>query len=109
MFIGRKDFQIKHLGYRIELGEIEQAVFQVDGICNGCVVYNQRKKEIALFFESDRDLTPAFIREQLLTRVPKYMLPTSFHRLDRIPLTPNGKIDRQELASRLELNGNATG
>jgi len=109
MFIGRKDFQIKHLGYRIELGEIEHAVFQVDGICNGCVIYNQSKKEIALFFESDRELTPAFIREQLLTRVPKYMLPTSFRRLDKIPLTANGKIDRQKLASSLELDGNATG
>ncbi|MGA2243179.1 MAG: amino acid adenylation domain-containing protein [Verrucomicrobiota bacterium] len=102
MFIGRKDFQIKHLGYRIELGEIEHAVSQVDGIHNGCVIYNQDKKEIALFFESDRDLSPAFIRKRMLTRLPKYMLPTSFHRLDKIPLTANGKIDRQKLAASLE-------
>jgi len=108
MFIGRKDFQIKHLGYRIELGEIEHAVSQVGGIYNGCVVYNQNKKEIALFFESDRELTPAFIREQLLTRVPKYMLPTSFHRLGKMPLTANGKIDRQKLASCLKSDGDAT-
>lgn len=107
MFIGRKDFQIKHLGYRIELGEIEQAASQVDGIGNGCVVYNQSKKEIALFFESERDLAPAFIREQMLTRVPKYMLPTSFHRLDKLPLTPNGKIDRQKLAASLPRDGHA--
>ena len=108
MFIGRKDFQIKHLGYRIELGEIEHAVFEVDGIGNSCVVYNQSKKEIALFFESERELTPAFIREQMLSRVPKYMLPTSFHRLDKLPLTANGKIDRQKLASSLQLDGHAT-
>lgn len=101
MFIGRKDFQIKHLGYRIELGEIEHAVLQVDGIRNGCVVYNQGKKEIALFFESEQELTPAFIRGQMLTHVPKYMLPTAFHRLDKIPLTANGKIDRQKLALNL--------
>ncbi len=109
MFIGRKDFQIKHLGYRIELGEIEHAVFQVDGIRNGCVVYNQSKKEIALFFESDQDLSPAFIRERMLTRLSKYMLPTSFRRLEKIPLTANGKIDRQKLASSLEQDGNAAG
>ncbi|HEV2435682.1 MAG TPA: amino acid adenylation domain-containing protein [Verrucomicrobiae bacterium] len=107
MFIGRKDFQIKHLGYRIELGEIEHAVFQVDGIRNGCVVYNQSKKEIALFFESEQELKPGFIRDQLLAHVPKYMLPTSFHRLDRIPLTANGKIDRQKLVSSLDLDGHA--
>lgn len=102
IFIGRKDFQIKHLGYRIELGEIEHAAFQVDGIHNGCVIYNQDKKEIALFFESDRDLSPTFIRERMLTHIPKYMLPTSFHRLDKIPLTANGKYDRQKLAANLK-------
>lgn len=109
MFIGRKDFQIKHLGYRIELGEIEQAVSQVDGIYNGCVIYNQSKKQIVLFFESARELTPAFIREQLLVRLPKYMLPTAFHRLSKMPLTANGKIDRQKLASSLASDGNAAG
>jgi acyl-CoA synthetase (AMP-forming)/AMP-acid ligase II len=102
MFIGRKDFQIKHLGYRIELGEVESAVFQVAGIRNGCVVYNQGKKEIVLFFESDRDLSPGFIREQMLIRLPKYMLPTSFYRLDKIPLNANGKIDRPKLAASVE-------
>ncbi len=102
LFIGRKDFQIKHLGYRIELGEIEHAAFQVDGIHNGCVIYNPEKKEIALFFESDRDLSPTFIRERMLAHIPKYMLPTSFHRLDKIPLTANGKYDRQKLASNLK-------
>jgi len=98
LFIGRKDFQIKHLGYRIELGEIEHAAFQVEGIHNGCVIYNQEKKEIALFFESDRDLSPSLIREKMLARIPKYMLPTLFHRLEKIPLTGNGKYDRQKLA-----------
>ena len=102
LFIGRKDFQIKHLGYRIELGEIEHAAFQVDGIHNGCVIYNQEKKEIALFFESDQDLSPSFIRERMLARIPKYMLPTAFHRLDKIPLTANGKYDRQKLALNLK-------
>ena len=101
MYVGRKDFQIKHLGYRIELGEIEHAVFQVEGIRNACVVYNQNQKEIALFYESERELSPAFIRENLLKSLPKYMLPTAFRRLDGIPLTPNGKIDRQKLIGSL--------
>ena len=99
MFIGRKDYQIKHLGYRIELGEIEHAVQRVAGIRNGCVLYNHTSKEIALFFESDRDLTPAFIREQLRSFLPKYMLPTAFQRMEQLPKNPNGKIDRNALAT----------
>jgi len=99
IFIGRKDFQIKHLGYRIELGEIEHAVLKIGGIRNGCIVYDQAKKQIILFFESKDDMSSGFIREQLSTFLPKYMLPTVFHRLEQLPRNPNGKIDRQQLAS----------
>jgi D-alanine--poly(phosphoribitol) ligase subunit 1 len=97
MFIGRKDFQIKHLGYRIELGEIEHAALQVDSLRNACVVYHHGRKEIALFFESDQDITSAFIRERLGAFLPKYMLPTVFHRMEQLPRNPNGKIDRKRL------------
>jgi len=99
MFLGRKDFQIKHLGYRIELGEIEHAAVQVDGIRNCCVVYNQNKKEIIMFYESDNQLAPAFIRERLSPMIPKYMLPTVFNWMELMPRNPNGKIDRQKLVS----------
>ncbi len=100
MFLGRKDFQIKHLGYRIELGEIEHAVLQVGGIRNACVVYNQNRKEITLFFESDQELSSATIRERLGAFLPKYMLPTVFHRMEQLPRNPNGKIDRQRLVQQ---------
>ena len=99
MFLGRKDFQIKHLGYRIELGEIEHAMLQVDGIRNCCVVYNQNKMEITSFYESDKELTPAFIRERLLVMLPKYMLPTVFNWMELMPRNPNGKIDRAKLVA----------
>ena len=99
MFLGRRDFQIKHQGYRIELGEIEHAVLQVDGIRNCCVVYSQEKKEIALFYECDKELTPAFVRERLSPLLPKYMLPTVFNWMELMPRNPNGKIDRQKLVS----------
>jgi amino acid adenylation domain-containing protein len=99
MFLGRKDFQIKHMGYRIELGEIEHAVLQVDGIRNCCVVYNQNKKEIALFYESNNELTPGFIREKLSPLVPKYMLPSVFNWMQQMPRNPNGKIDRAQLVA----------
>jgi amino acid adenylation domain-containing protein len=101
IFIGRRDFQIKHMGYRIELGEIEHAVLQVEGIFNCCVVYHQSRKEIALFFESGQNLSPTDIRVRLGAFLPKYMLPTVFHRMDKLPKNPNGKIDRQLLAERM--------
>jgi acyl-coenzyme A synthetase/AMP-(fatty) acid ligase len=99
MFLGRKDFQIKHLGYRIELGEIEHAALQVDGIRNCCVVYNQNKKEIAMFYECDKELAPALIRERLSSMLPKYMLPTGFNWMELMPRNPNGKIDRAKLVA----------
>jgi D-alanine--poly(phosphoribitol) ligase subunit 1 len=101
IFLGRKDFQIKHLGFRIELGEIEHAMLQMDGIRNCCVVYNQNEKEIALFYECDKELTPAFIRERLSRKLPKYMLPIAFHWLEQMPRNPNGKIDRARLVARV--------
>jgi D-alanine--poly(phosphoribitol) ligase subunit 1 len=98
IFVGRKDFQIKHLGYRIELGDIEHFALQVSGIRNGCVLYHQEKKEIVLVYEADSEMDPGRIRSELGRDLPKYMWPTSFRRLSELPRTTNGKIDRQQLA-----------
>ena len=97
MYVGRKDFQIKHNGYRIELGEIETAVFSVEEMENVCVLYNNNEKEITLFYTSKSELNIKYIRERLLTKIPKYALPTKVYYLKEMPLTPNGKIDRQLL------------
>lgn len=100
--IGRKDFQIKHMGYRIELPEIEHQVLGIEGIGNACVVYNQSKKEITLFYECVSDpIDSKEIRVALSEALPKYMLPTAFHRMDSLPLNQNGKIDRNGLTSSL--------
>lgn len=101
MFVGRKDFQIKHLGYRIELGEIEHAAFQVDGIRNCCVVYHKPKSEITLFYESDSESSPGLMRERLSAFLPKYMLPTVFRHMETLPRNASGKIDRQALVTSL--------
>ena len=99
MFLGRRDFQIKHLGYRIELGEIEHAVLQIESMKNCCVIYNQNKREITLLFEAEKQLSPAFIREKLTASLPKYMLPTVFNQMELLPRNPNGKIDRATLVA----------
>ncbi len=97
MFIGRKDYQIKHLGYRIELGEIENAVASIEVIDDACVLYHRENREITLFFTAKEPLSPGAIRRKLTDKLPKYMLPTVFHQLETMPRNPNGKIDRQRL------------
>jgi D-alanine--poly(phosphoribitol) ligase subunit 1 len=97
IFVGRKDFQIKHMGYRIELGDIEHHALQVEGVKNACVVYHFGRKEIVLVYEGDRDLDPACVRTALSRNLPKYMWPTNLTRIPVLPRTPNGKIDRQQL------------
>jgi acyl-coenzyme A synthetase/AMP-(fatty) acid ligase len=103
MFAGRLDFQIKHMGYRIELPEIEYQVLAIEQIANACVLYNQGKKEITLFYQTNGgDLSPATIRQKLSQIFPKYMLPTAFHQMKELPRNPNGKIDRNGLSVTLE-------
>ncbi len=100
IFVGRKDSQIKHQGYRIELGEIENAVLSISEIDNACVIYNDKDKNIILFYESKNILTPVEIRKELIKYLPKHMLPTVFTKLDKLPKNPNGKIDRLALKKK---------
>ena len=99
MFVGRKDFQIKHNGYRIELGEIENAVSGTGLVKTVCVVYNQEQKEIVMFYQAEEELNIGEFRKRMLQFVPKYMLPTKYFRLNEMPLSANGKIDRLQLLS----------
>lgn len=103
VFVGRKDFQIKHMGYRIDLSEIEHQTLCIEGIANACVVYNKARKEITLFYEiKEKQIDSAAIRKQLSNIFPKYMLPTVLHQMPELPRNPNGKIDRNGLVIEME-------
>lgn len=97
IFVGRKDSQIKHMGYRIELGEIENAVLSLNGVYNGCVLYDKKRKEITLFYEGSNEIDTRIIRKKLLELLPKYMIPTKIIKLDKLPLNNNNKINRKKL------------
>lgn len=99
IFVGRKDFQVKHFGYRIELSEIEGAVLSLEEIENACVLYDKLQKQIVLCYESKEEIKPAVFRKKLLETLPKYMLPNAFHHIAVLPRNPNGKIDRQKLSA----------
>ena len=95
VFKGRKDTLIKHMGYRIELGEIEHIIINtLKLVQNGCVVYNHKKKEIILFYESEKEITPAEFRKLIGQSLPKYMMPVVYIKLKELKRNTNGKIDR---------------
>ena len=97
IFVGRKDTQIKHMGYRIELGEIETAALALQEINKCCVLYNENKKEITLFYEGKREIPAGEFRKLLGKVLPSYMIPRVFYFLDILPLNQTGKIDRKVL------------
>jgi len=97
IFVGRKDFQIKHLGYRIELGEIEHSILQVFNSINACVLYDHSKGEIVLVYNSDEEIPITEFRIQLNKVLSKYMIPTRYVKIEKLPLTTSGKVDRVSL------------
>lgn len=95
VFKGRRDSLIKHMGYRIELGEIEHVIINtLKLVKNGCVAYNHQRKEITLYYEADRELTPADFRKSIGNTLPRYMVPVVYQYLPELRRNTNGKIDR---------------
>ena len=101
-FIQRIDQQVKVRGYRIELGEIEAVLREQAGV-RECVVVaaphssgSSRLTAYVVLDTPDSFSVPA-LRNQLLLRLPEYMIPSSFLQLQSLPLSPNGKLDRRAL------------
>lgn len=104
VFKGRKDSLVKHLGYRIELGEIEHVIVNTLKLAkNGCVVYNNAKKEITLFYEAESEIPAVVFRKEITTILPKYMIPTVYVKMKELPRNTNGKIDRLKLKNIVNL------
>ena len=100
VFLSRKDFQIKHMGHRIELGEIEVIVNMHPEVNTACCLFDNDKKKIILYYVGQVDTREiaAYIKEKL----PRYMVPNVIRQLDLMPLTPNGKINRNLLKQQYE-------
>ena len=91
-FAGRKDFQIKRLGHRIELGEIENVILSMDEIENVCCIFNEKKDVIIAVYtgKKEKDSLSTLLAEKL----PQYMTPNKFVKINAMPMNLNGKIDR---------------
>ncbi|TKX33151.1 amino acid adenylation domain-containing protein [Campylobacter aviculae] len=85
---GRADNQIKYMGHRIELGEIESIINSHDKVRNSACIF---KEEIICFYESKEEID---FRMFLKDKLPLYMIPKHFKRIDGFKLNQNGKIDR---------------
>ena len=110
--VGRVDDQAKIRGFRVELGEIEAALVEHPKIRQAVVLAREDEpgeKRLVAYVVPEREseesnngsggvgLQMSELREHLLGKLPEYMVPTAYVQLKRIPLTPNGKIDRKSL------------
>ncbi|MDH3680151.1 MAG: amino acid adenylation domain-containing protein [Acidimicrobiia bacterium] len=107
-FRGRRDAQVKIRGFRIEIGEIENAILGVPGVREGAVVVTERtdKSKQLVGFYSGGQLDAAVFQDRLGESLPEYMVPSTFHWRERLPLTDNGKVDKKTLrvlAAELEV------
>ncbi|MBY8914303.1 amino acid adenylation domain-containing protein [Bacillus sp. YC2] len=103
-YLGRIDHQVKIRGYRIEIGEVEAAFFHIPAIQEAIVIAQEIDGETSLcaYYTAQHALTAGQLREQLSRQLPSYMIPAYFVQLEEMPLTFNGKIDRQALPSPRE-------
>jgi amino acid adenylation domain-containing protein len=102
-YLGRLDDQVKIRGYRVELSEIQAAICRHDDVVQAVVLAKEgpgpgQKRLVAYVvvrepeaFEGGR------LRAHLARRIPDYMMPQAFVPLARLPLLPNGKVDRRAL------------
>jgi acyl carrier protein len=99
-FLGRIDQQVKIRGFRLELGEIESVLQTIEGIKESVVIVredNTGQKYLCGYIVSDEEKDLREIKNSLSRILPAYMIPAYFLQLDKMPLTPNGKIDRKVL------------
>ena len=92
-FLGRRDDQIKHMGHRIELGELEAAAKTVEGVDAACAVFDRERSVLGLVYTGAAEKTA--LTKALAEKLPEYLLPKRTLRVERLPLTENGKTDRK--------------
>lgn len=97
-FCGRKDNQIKHLGHRIELEEIDVAFERCEGVTRCRSAFDPDKSRIHAFYEGQVDESAVIAQAQ--ESLPAFMIPSTLTRVEDMPLTKNGKVDRKALLAR---------
>jgi aspartate racemase len=109
-YMGRADRQVKVRGFRVELGEIETALKSHADVGDALVLVRESKghKELDAFIVpsgASKGFSLQSLREHLRAKLPGHMIPGHMQVIVRFPLTPNGKVDREKLASLQPLSG----
>lgn len=99
VFCGRKDFQIKYLGHRIELEEIERAIGLIEGVERCCCLFDEKRSRLKGFYTGEIEKAELF--SVLKERLPVFMIPRTLTKLEYLPITKNGKIDRKSLKENI--------
>jgi amino acid adenylation domain-containing protein/non-ribosomal peptide synthase protein (TIGR01720 family) len=105
-FVGRMDSQVKVHGNRIELAEIENVLLSFPKIGQSVVVphrTDEMENILACYYTEQEPVSQTELRELILSRLPDYMLPAYFIRMEQLPLSLNGKVDRKALPKPEEL------
>ncbi len=99
VILGRTDHQIKLRGLRIELGEVEHAIASYPGVQQVRVVVRKVSgtEHLCAYFTADKRVDTAELKQSIGARLTDYMVPTVYMQLDKMPMTPNGKIDQKAL------------
>jgi amino acid adenylation domain-containing protein len=96
-YLGRNDFQVKIRGYRIELGDIESALMTYQSVKQCAVLARERGEAKLLLAYYVGEAKEKELRKYLGEKLPDYMIPSAFVRLEQLPLTVSGKLDRRAL------------
>ncbi|WP_367127826.1 amino acid adenylation domain-containing protein [Saccharothrix sp. HUAS TT1] len=99
-FVGRADDQVKIRGYRIEPGEVQAVLVEAEGVDQAVVVAHHDHTgaaSLAAYAVPAGPVSAPELRAWLERRLPRYMVPSTFTLVDRIPLLDNGKVDRDAL------------
>jgi amino acid adenylation domain-containing protein len=99
-FLGRIDDQVKIRGYRIELEEVKLALLKLDQVEDAIVIVRKKQnneKELVAYIVVKSEINTSDLRSKLRKSLPEYMIPASYVELESIPLTINGKVDKDSL------------
>jgi amino acid adenylation domain-containing protein len=103
--LGRTDHQVKIRGYRVELGEVESVLGKVPAVSQACVIARNTNRGAQLVAylvaagEEKKSIPVSELRDHLSRYLPEYMVPAAYVWLKELPLTANGKVDREALPS----------
>ncbi|HEX8695266.1 MAG TPA: amino acid adenylation domain-containing protein, partial [Longimicrobium sp.] len=98
-FLGRKDFQVKVRGFRVEPGEVEARLLEHPAVREGVVLARgdgPGEKRLVAYYTGEAVEAEA-LRAHLAERLPEHMVPAAYVRLEALPLSPSGKVDRRAL------------